>query len=50
MLAPIVEVVTVDPVVAQQLVFAIGTPAQAARPRDAPIITAKNRNRIIKVM
>ena len=38
-LAPLVEVVTVEPAVAQQLVLAIGTPVQAARPRDAPIMT-----------
>ena len=31
-LAPLVEVVTVEPAVAQQLVLAIGTSAQPARP------------------
>ena len=49
-LAPLVEVVTVDPAVAQQFVLVIGTPVQAARPRDAPTMTAQNRTRIIKVM
>jgi hypothetical protein len=38
-LAPLVEVVTVDPAVAQQLVLAIGTSAQPARPEHpTPII------------
>ncbi|OJY28879.1 MAG: hypothetical protein BGP11_02075 [Rhodobacterales bacterium 65-51] len=49
-LAPMVEVVTVEPAVAQQLVLAMGTPAQAARLRDAPIMTAQNRTRIIILM
>jgi hypothetical protein len=38
-LAPLVEVVTVDPAVAQQLVLAIGTPVQPASPEHpSPII------------
>jgi hypothetical protein len=38
-LAPLVEVVTVDPAVAQQFVLAIGTPVQAERARNpSPII------------
>jgi len=41
-LAPMVEVVTVDPAVAQQLVLVIGTPVQLAR--------GKNPSPIIKVM
>ncbi|PZQ95296.1 MAG: hypothetical protein DI533_19735 [Cereibacter sphaeroides] len=48
--APLVEVVTVEPALAQQLVLAIGTPVQAARLSDAPIMTAQTRTRIIKVM
>jgi hypothetical protein len=41
-LAPLVEVVTVELAVAQQLVLAIGTPEQPAR--------GKNPSPIIKVM
>jgi hypothetical protein len=41
-LAPMVDVVTVEPAVAQQLVLAIGTPVQPAR--------GKNPSPIIKVM
>ncbi|WP_374591044.1 hypothetical protein [Novosphingobium sp.] len=38
-LVPLVEVVTVDPAVAQQLVLAIGTPVQPASPEHpSPII------------
>jgi hypothetical protein len=38
-LAPIVEVVTVEPALAQQLVFAIGTPVHPARGENpSPII------------
>jgi hypothetical protein len=38
-LAPLVEVVKVDPAVAQQLVLAIGTPVQPASPEHpSPII------------
>jgi hypothetical protein len=38
-LAPLVEVVTVDPAVAQQLVLVIGTPVQPASPEHpSPII------------
>jgi hypothetical protein len=49
-LAPLVEVVTLEPVVAQQLVLAIGTPAQPARLTDATVMIAVKRYRIMKVM
>jgi hypothetical protein len=49
-LAPLVEVVTVEPALAQQLVLAIGTPAQAERLTVATARTAAKRYRIIRVM
>jgi hypothetical protein len=49
-LAPLVEVDTVEPVVAQQLVLAIGTSAQPARTADAPSTTAPEIERIMIVM